>query len=140
MAHYRSTYRAQALAALAAHEHFAGFTMLKVWSGSVDDDTLPVIGVLTPQERVDQVGKPSTARRTTLQVGLRRRGFDDVEDQLDEDSELIEAIICATFLSQRQACFLEETSVVANTDGRANIGTLVMTFRLSSWRPIPTVA
>ncbi|RJE84029.1 hypothetical protein [Paracoccus onubensis] len=139
MAHYRSQYRQVALAALTAHSRFASFTRLKVWAGSIDDQTLPVIGVLTPQERREQPGKPSVTCRTLLQVVVRRLGHDDVEDQLDDDSELIEAIVSDSFLKIRQGCFLEDLSVVTNTDGHSNVATLVMSFRLTSFRKIPSL-
>lgn len=139
MSHYRSEYRKAALDALSAHERFSEFTTLKVWPGAVDDQTLPVIGVLTPQEACTQPSKASVTRRTLMQVVVRRKGHDDVEDDLDSDSAVIEAIISAAFLEIRQGCFLEDTSVVTNTDGRMNVGTLVMSFRLTSFRPIATL-
>lgn len=137
--HYRSTYRSEALAALTGNPRFADFTPLKVWSGAIDDRTLPVIGVLTPQERSEQQSKASLTRRTLLQVVVRRLGSEDVEDDLDDDSELIEAIISAHFLQIHQACFLEDLSIVTNTDGRSNVATLVMSFRLTRFRSPPSL-
>lgn len=139
MPHYRSEYRRTVLAALVAHARFSAFTPLKVWAGSIDDQTLPVIGVLTPQERREQPSKASVTCRTLLQIVVRRLGSDDVEDQLDEDSEAIEAIVSDAMLKIRQGCFLEDLSVVTNTDGFANVATLVMSFRLTSFRKIPAI-
>lgn len=139
MTHYRSHYRRTALSALTMHTRFIGFTAMKVWPGTVGFQSLPVIGVLTPQERCEAHGRPSVTRRTLLQVVVRRSGHDDVEDELDEDSALIEAIISSAFLHIRQGCFLEDTSVITNTDGRENVGTLVMSFRLTAFHPIATL-
>jgi len=139
MAHYRSEYRALVRAALREHARFDEFTIFRVWPGSVDEDTLPVLGVLTPQDRCEQDTMTSTMRRTMLQVALRRAGHDEVEDELDQDSDIIEAVVTAALRGQGLSCFLEETSVVANTQGARNIGTLVMSFRITLWRAPATL-
>ncbi|SFY23556.1 hypothetical protein SAMN04244548_03193 [Paracoccus pantotrophus] len=139
MPHHRSAYRASVLAALTANARFAGFTAPKVWTGSIDAASLPVIGVLTPQERCERDTQTTTARGTLLQVAVRRLGGDDVEDDLDDDSEVIEAIVMATLRRLDRACALEDTSVVTNTMAERNVGTLVMSFRLRSWRPVATL-
>lgn len=138
MAHYRTEYREKARAALAAHPRFQDFTVMKVWPGSVDDTTLPVIGVLTPQEPSERDSQRSTTRRTLLQIALRRLGDEDVEDTLDEDSAIIEALILAGLRSREIRCQLEETTIVSHSGSRTFVGTLVMSFRLQSWRPDPS--
>ena len=135
MSHYRSDIRTLARAALLAHPRFDDFTSPKVWPGAVDVDSLPVIGVLTPQDSSRMESFTSTERKTLMQVAVRRAGGDDVEDALDDDSELIEAIILAAIRVENRFCFLRETSVVSNTDGSRNIGTLVMTFEVTTIRP-----
>ncbi|MFG6080978.1 hypothetical protein ACEUZ9_001593 [Paracoccus litorisediminis] len=139
MAHFRTDCRNAVREALSGHNHFAGFTVLRVWSGVIDHDTLPVLGVLTPQDRCEQDSMTSTARRTLLQVALRRTGLDEVEDVLDRDSAVIEALVIAALRRPDRACVLEETSVVTNTDGQRNVGTLVMSFRLTHWLPPATL-
>jgi len=140
MAHYRSEYRDMVRAALREHSRFEEFTIFRVWPGVVDEGTLPVLGVLTPQDRCELDTMTSTRRSTMLQVALRRAGHDEVEDQLDEDSEIVEAVVTTTLRRLDRGCFLDETTVVANTDGRRNVGTLVMTFRLTSFRPAATLS
>lgn len=135
MSHYRSDIRALARTALVAHPRFASFTAPRVWPGAVDAASLPVIGVLTPQDSSRMETLTSTERKTLMQVAVRRKGADEVEDTLDEDSELIEAIVLAAIRAQSRFCFLRETSVVSNTDGIQNIGTLVMTFEITTVRP-----
>lgn len=139
MSHYRSEYRATARSALAAHPRFADVTIFRVWPDSVDDATLPVLGVLTPQEPCEADTQKTTTRRTLMQVALRRRGGEEIEDMLDEDSALIEAIIIAALRSPDLRCVLEETSIVTNSQGFAFVGTLVMGFRLQSWRPVASL-
>ena len=136
MAHYRSEYRALALDALAAHGRFAGFTAPKVWPSGLDAESLPLIGVLTPQDRSERDTHSSSRRSTLLQVGVRRLGGDDVEDVLDEDSFHVEAIVIAALQTRSVGCVLEDTSLVSNSQGEANVGTLVMSFRLTSFRPV----
>ncbi|MDS9467347.1 hypothetical protein RGQ15_07135 [Paracoccus sp. MBLB3053] len=139
MAHFRSEYRALVRAALRDHARFADFTILKVWPGSIDAATLPVLGVLTPQDRCEQETMTSTSRRTLLQVAARRAGHDEVEDVLDADSEIIEAVVNAAIRGAGISCFLDETSVVSNTMGERHVGTLVMSFRLTLWCPPATL-
>ncbi|MDS9468209.1 hypothetical protein RGQ15_11590 [Paracoccus sp. MBLB3053] len=140
MPHYRSAYRAAIRAALRDNARFADFTIFRVWPGSIDAETLPVIGVLTPQDRCQKDSHASTERGTLLQVAVRRAGHDEVEDDLDDDSETIEAVVLAAMRDLQMACNLEETTVVSNTDARSNIGTLVMNFRVRSWRPPATIS
>lgn len=135
MAHYRSEIRTLARSALVAHPRFAGFTGPKVWPGAVDAASLPIIGVLTPQDTSRMESFTSTERKTLMQVALRRKGGEDIEDVLDQDSELIEAIVLSAIRSQNRFCFLRETSVVSNTDAIQNVGTLVMTFEVATIRP-----
>ncbi|MFC3569195.1 hypothetical protein [Paracoccus simplex] len=135
MSHYRSDARAVVRTALIAHLRFADFTAPKVWPGVVDADSLPVIGVLTPQDSSRMETMTSTERKTLMQVAVRRKGGENVEDILDEDSEVIEAVVLAALRAQNRFCFLRETSVVSNTDGVQNVGTLVMTFEITTVRP-----
>lgn len=134
MPHYRSEYRADARKAIEEDPRFSGMTILKVWNGTIDTAALPVVGILTPQERVEEFRRSSATRRTLLQVAVRRLGSDDVEDQLDADSEAIEALILGAFAKLNGQPVLEETSVVTNTQGHATVATLVMSFRLTSFR------
>ncbi|MFB9223703.1 hypothetical protein [Paracoccus cavernae] len=122
MSHYRSDYRTLVREALTAHPRFAGFTVMRVWPGSIDAATLPVIGVLTPQERNAPDTQTTTTRGTLLQVALRRIGHDEVEDNLDADSEVVEAVVIAALRNRERNCVLEETSVVSNSDAHAFVG------------------
>lgn len=136
MSHYRSEFRAEVRAALAVHARFAGITIMRVWPGSVDTATLPVLGVLTPQERSTPDTQKTTSRGTLMQIALRRLGGDEVEDVLDEDSDAIEAVVISTLRRPDRNCVLEDTSIVSNSEGHSFVGTLVMSFRVTSWRSV----
>lgn len=135
MSHYRSEFRTLARDALVSHARFSIFTAPKVWPGVVDAASLPVIGVLTPQDDSRMASFDNTERKTMMQVAVRRAGGDDVEDALDIDSEYIEAIVLAAIRGQNRFCFLRATSVVSNTEAGRNVGTLIMTFEITSVRP-----
>lgn len=135
MPHYRSEYRAAVRAAVSSYPGFADVTVLRVWPGSVDVQTLPVLGVVTPNEPTARDSQKSTSRRTLLQVVLRRAGGDDVEDRLDDDSDAIEALVIGALRGPELKCQLEDTSVVSHTQSEKIVGTLIMSFRLQSWRP-----
>lgn len=139
MAHYRAEARALARMALIAHPRFADFNAPRVWPGTLDAESLPVIGVLTPQDTSRMESFSSTERKTMLQVAVRRRGAENVEDILDEDSDVVEAIVLAAIRAENRFCFLRDTSVASNTDGTRNVGTLVMTFEITSIRPEATL-
>ncbi|TJZ86156.1 hypothetical protein [Paracoccus hibiscisoli] len=140
MAHYRSTFRAAVRGALSADPHFLGVDVLKIWPGSIDDTALPVIGVLTPQEPSQRDSQTSVTRLTLLQVALRRKGGEGIEDQLDEDSHRIEAQVLTALRSPEVAVTLEDTSIVSHSQSRAYVGTLVMSFRVQTWQPEPTLS
>lgn len=139
MAHYRAEARSLARMALIAHPRFADFTAPRVWPGTLDAESLPVIGVLTPQDTSRMESFTSTERKTMLQVAVRRRGAENVEDILDEDSDVIEAVVLGALRAENRFCFLRDTSLVSNTDGTRNIGTLVLTFEFTSIRPEATL-
>jgi len=133
---YRSGYRAAAIAALKSAPLMRGATVLSAWAGSIDVETLPVMGVVTPQER----SKPSThgsfERVTKMQVVLKRTGGDDLEDILDADAAEIEPVIMMAVGSGDVQCLLEDLSIVVNAEGGQKIGTLIQTFRVTSWRSL----
>lgn len=139
MSHYRSEFRALVREALSATPRLSGVTVMRVWPGSIDAATLPVIGVLTPQERSAPDTQTTTTRGTLLQVALRRIGHEEVEDTLDADSAVVEAVVVAALRQPGRNCVLEETSIVSNSDAHAFVGTLVMSFRVTTWRPVATL-
>ena len=53
---------------------------------------------------------------------------------------MIEAVILGALRSRELRCVLEDTSIVSNTSAAKFVGTLVMSFRLQSWRADPPLA
>jgi len=133
---YRSGYRAAAIAALKSAPLTRGATVLSAWAGSIDVETLPVMGVVTPQERSTPSTHGSFERVTMMQVVLKRTGGDDLEDVLDADAAEIEPVIMMAVGSGDVQCLLEDLSIVVNAEGGQKIGTLIQTFRVTSWRSL----
>lgn len=131
---YRSAYRASARAALAALGRTAAMTQLTAWAGNIDADLLPVIGVVTPDERSQPSTHGGFERTTLLQVVVKRLGTDDLEDVLDADAMAIEPAIMQAVGSREVQCLLESLTITVNGDGEQKIGTLIATFRVTSWR------
>ena len=133
----RTTARALARAALAADPRMSGFAMLPTWTGTVMAEQLPVIGVVTPQERVDPQTLDCFQCALRLQVVAKRLGGDDLEDLLDLDAAAIEASVTAAMLGQGLRCLPEEIVTTLNGEGEQKIGTVLVTFGLVYLRRLP---
>ncbi|MBT9386981.1 hypothetical protein KM176_24490 [Pseudooceanicola sp. CBS1P-1] len=134
MTHYRSTFRAQAKAALEASGALAGVTLLSAWAEQIDAATLPVMGVATPSERSSRSSHGGTLEKgTLLQVVLKRQGGSDLEDQLDTDTAAIEAAVSGALNGAGVQCLLEEVTTIVNGEGARRIGTATASFRVTSW-------
>ncbi|WPZ24867.1 hypothetical protein UM399_11905 [Sulfitobacter pontiacus] len=131
--HYRSIYRGVVRMALAADPAFATFTVLSAWAQNIDEKTLPVLAVATPSEAKDLPAHGESNRDTQLVVVAKIKGADELEDDLDDLSDLIErAVITALHTDQRQ-CELRNTSVQIDGGGESRVGTLTMTFSVQAW-------
>lgn len=131
---YRSAYRRAAREALRIDARTMGLTQMSAWAGGIDQETLPVVGVVTPQEQSQPSTHGSNERRTLLQVVVKRLGSDDIEDVLDQDAAAVESIIVAAIQTQEIQCLLEDVSVVVNGEGESKVGTMIANFRVTSWR------
>lgn len=132
MPHYRTAFRQAARLALQADPTFGSFTLLSAWAENIDADTLPVIAVATPKETKEIVTFGSSQRTTQLHVIAKRRGGDDLEDQLDADSIEIERIVIGALWSDTTPCSLQETDI--RVEGQQQrVGTLMMTFTILTW-------
>lgn len=135
---YRAEYRAAALAALKADPRLGRLTQISAWAGNIDAATLPVLGVVTPQERATPDTHGQFQRSTLLQVVVKRLGRDDVEDVLDEDAASVEAAVIAAIMTRDIQCFPEDLTVAVSGDGEQRVGTLIVNFRVTSWRSLGT--
>lgn len=134
MSHWRSAYRALVRTALANDPRLGEVTQLSAWAESIDIKTLPVLGVVTPSESIGVPNRGQSARGTLLQVVLKRRGGEDLEDLLDEDAEAIEACVVSALWADQIQCIPEELTMPINGDGQMRVGTVVINFRVTSWR------
>jgi hypothetical protein len=134
MPHYRSVYRSTVRATLQGSPEFQDCTFLSAWSENISADLLPVIGVVTPSERNSPDTHGSNEKSTLLQVVLKRLGGEDIEDRLDDDSAAMEVLVPAALRGAGVSGVLEETTTAVNGDGDRRIGTLTMSYRVTSWR------
>jgi len=134
----RSTFRTLSRAAIAAAPRLAGFTQISAWAGNIDPDTIvfPVIGVVTPQERVLPETLEDFERSTLLQIVVKRLGADDLEDMLDDDADAIEPAICGAIMAAGFRCLPEDLTIVLNGDGEQRLGTLMCNFRVTWFRSL----
>lgn len=134
---WRSGYRSTARAALAAVPRFSGMTILPAWAGSIDPETLPVMGIVTAAERIRPGSSRQLERVTTLQVIIKRQGGNTLEAELDEDADAIEAAVMSAIWTSATPCLPSAISQTLNGEARQRIGTLLVDFEITSWRPAP---
>ena len=134
---WRSDYREVARDALEAAPRFSGIPIERSWAGNIDDDSLPILGVVTASEGVQPGSSGQFQRSTLLQVVIKRKGGEEIEDTLDDDAEAIEAAVFAALMTPGTQCFPADISFAINGSGRMRTGTVVVGFRITSWRPAP---
>jgi len=138
--HYRKDIRATVKAALAADTQFDAYTVRSAWAQPDDDSEYPIIGVATPRETKGLSDHSSSERVTNLTVAAIMRGGDDIEDQLDDLSGVLEQLVIDAVGTQEIECDLRETDI--NLDGSAGgrLGMLTMTFAVTQWLAEPFTA
>lgn len=134
---WRSDYRTAARAALAAVPRFADMTILSAWAGTIDPETLPVMGIVTASDQMRPSSSGQFEHETLLQVIIKRQGGDDLEDTLDDDDAAIIQAVMGAIMTRATPCWPTSMTQNLNGDGRQRIGTLVRDFRITSWRPAP---
>lgn len=132
----RSTFRAMARAALAADARLSALTQISAWAGNISASDLPVIGVVTPQERSQAQTLEDFEKSTLLQIVVKRLGAEDLEDVLDADADAIETCIVAAFLGAGLRCLPEDATFTLNGEGEQKIGTALVSFRVTWFRSL----
>lgn len=132
----RKLFRSLAAAALAADPRLSMLKRMSAWAGSINATELPVIGVVTPQERIQPETLEDFERSTLLQVVVKRVGGDDLEDTLDDDADAVESCICPAIMGAGFRCLPEDLTIVLNGDGEQRIGTLMCNFRVTWFRSL----
>lgn len=132
----RGRFREIARDALVADPRMSGFGMMSAWIGSINAELLPVIGVVTPNERMKPLTLKQLQRALRLQVVSKRLGGDDLEEEIDLDADAIEASVVAAMGAQGIRCLPEEVTTTLNGDGEQKIGTVVVSFGIEYRRDI----
>ena len=127
----RSLFRSIARTALENDVRMIDFAQIPAWSGNISAESLPVIGVVTPQERASFLTLDAFERSTLLQVVVKRLGGDELEDQLDDDADAIEDCVGSAIREAGFPILPEDLSIVINGDGEQRIGTAIVNFRVS---------
>jgi hypothetical protein len=135
--HPRAEFRAAARAALQVDARFAAFTMLSAWAQNIDSEDLPVMAVATPREDKTLTGHAEAQRVTSLVVVVKRLGDDDLEDILDDDSDAVEIAVLGALDGANQEAVLQSAETRLDGAGERRVGTLTMTFRITTWTVDP---
>ena len=133
MSHYRADLRTAALTALSGHAYFGSFTKMSAWAQNIDARTLPVFGVATPREEKSLDTLDTSQRVITLVIVFKRRGGDNLDDLLDDDSVEAELVLMPALIGVIDATDLISTEARIDGDGDSRVGTLTMTFRATHW-------
>ena len=129
MSHRRAGIRAVVRSALAAAPRFASFKEVTLWQAKVDAETLPIYGVATPSETKDHDAQNSAERVITVIVAIKRRGLDELEDLLDDNSDAVEALALSALRGAGIEAQLDRTDVTIEGAADKRVGTLTQTFR-----------
>jgi hypothetical protein len=133
MPHYRSSYRTVVRTALEAQPDFAEYQSLSAWSQTIDSSELPFFAVATPTERKERDTHTSSARETMLFVVFKKRGGDDLEDELDDLSIVAEQAVLLALEDPERECILTETNIELDGSAGTRVGTLSMKFTVTIW-------
>lgn len=135
--HHRSQIRLAAKLALQHCAHFDGLALRSAWASNVSLDALPLMALLTPQERVTHHTTHTTDREVDLIFLIRRTGGEDLEDQLDLDSLHAETTITAALRTQGFGVSLQSTEISIDQSGERRIGSLDLKFEVLLTAPEP---
>ncbi|UWQ77609.1 hypothetical protein K3725_09765 [Leisingera sp. S132] len=134
--HPRSVLRKALRDAVSAAPEFSGVTVLKAWVNNVDPKALPAFGVFTPRELSRKSDATQVLRATDVVVQYRCEGIEDLEDNLDDVSALIEALVLPVLADHGEGDHqLESTDIDMSGEGSRRIGKLNMTFRAVRFTP-----
>lgn len=129
MTHRRIFIRAVLRLALGVAPRLSAMTEVSLWQAKIDADTLPVYGITTPTEAKDSDAQNSAERAITVLVAIKRRGLDELEDTLDEDSDHVEALVIGALRTEGIDARLDRTDVSIDGSADRRVGTLSMTFQ-----------
>ena len=127
---HRKTLRDAVAQALTGVVRFAGFEMIPAFVQGIDEETLPVIGVLTPGEQSRRVADDLLARTVDLLVILKRRGGGDIQDVMDADAVAIEAAVAGAIDAICINWHLRQTQMQISGEGGTRAGSIVLSYSI----------
>lgn len=117
---------------------FDGWIELKSWGQSLDQDMLPAVGVMTPTERVEGLDGSTLRRGTTFVVHFAMVGGDDLEDDLDDYADVVEAAVYAVLNLRDAPLFsVESLDFEIKSAGGQRMGSATLTFSETRYSPEP---
>lgn len=130
MPHPRVSIRADVKTALAGLAGIAADEVTTIYRKDIDIEQLPEIMVLTPREQVARVAVDQVDRTIDVMVIIRRKGGDDLDDNLDNESDDIEAAVLPVLAGHGDDEELVEVTTQFDVTGSVRVGQLEMRFRL----------
>jgi len=130
MAHPRVEIRADVKAALATLSGINATEIQTIFRKEIDIDQLPEITVLTPRERVTRTAVDMVDRVVDVVVAVRRKGGDTLDDDLDNESDDIEAAVLPVLEAHGDDVELVEVTTQFGAKGATRVGQLELRFRL----------
>lgn len=117
---------------------FDDWTQLRSWGHSLDPEALPVVGVITPSERAEGLTGEELRRSTTFVVHFAMTGGDNLEDDLDDYSDMVEAVVYAALRDRDMPLFQIESAEFDIKDaGGKRMGSATLTFSETRFSPEP---
>lgn len=130
MPHPRVSIRADVKTALSGLAGIAADEVTTIYRKDIDIEQLPEIMVLTPREQVARVAVDQVDRTIDVMVIIRRKGGDDLDDNLDNESDDIEAAVLPVLAGHGDDEELVEVTTQFDVTGSVRVGQLEMRFRL----------
>ena len=130
MPHPRVVIRADVKTALAALVGIEPDQVQTVYRKEIDIDQLPEITVLTPREQVQRTAVGMVDRIIDVVVVVRRKGGDTLDDDLDNESDDIEAAVLPVLAGHGDEEEVVEVSTQFDVKGSTRVGQLELRFRL----------
>lgn len=117
---------------------FDNFTVLESWGQSLDPEALPVVGVMTPTERVEGLDGSTLRRGTTVVVHFAMVGGDGLDDQLDDYADTVESVVYAVLKNRAEPLFgVDSIDVDVKSAGGKRMGSATLTFSETRYSPEP---
>jgi len=95
-----------------------------------DTSQLPIGMVYTPRVLTERFDAAQVAREVEVSIWIKREGGDTLEDEMDEESAVLEVAVLAALEEMSHDYDLVETQVDIDAGAKAPVGVLQMQFRV----------